>query len=212
MIDLNMLGLNDIQMTGNRTMPWEKSFDEEDAIGKAMKVFWEKGFEPASIADLIESTGITRGSLYNAFGGKEQLFVKALLKYDSENRRAMLAEMEAMDDPRRAITMLLEGIVAETLADTEKKGCFIVNTASELATHGEEVSQIVHKGIREFEAFLRRSIEVGQARKEFPESLDPEATAKALFAMIVAIRVLGRGVFEEPALTTIANQALHLLD
>ncbi len=63
-------------------MPWEKSFDEEVAIEKAMLVFWEKGFEPASIADLLEGTGLNRGSLYNAFGGKQQLFVKALLKYD----------------------------------------------------------------------------------------------------------------------------------
>ena len=193
-------------------MPWEKTFDEDDAIAKAMKVFWEKGYEPASIADLIAGTGITRGSLYNAFGGKEQLFVKALLKYDQDNRRAFLAELEAMDDPRRAIAAAFDGIVAETLADTEKKGCFIVNTASELATHGEEVNRIVHNGIREFEAFFRRSIEVAQARKDIPESLDPEATAKALLAMVVAIRVLGRGVFDKSALTTIADQALRLIN
>ena len=84
-------------------MPWEKSFDEDEAVGKAMKVFWEKGYEPASMADLIAVTGITRGSLYNAFGGKEQLFIKALEKYDKDNRRAMLAKLEAMDDPQRAI-------------------------------------------------------------------------------------------------------------
>jgi TetR/AcrR family transcriptional repressor of nem operon len=57
-------------------MPWEKSFNEETALEKAMQVFWEKGFEPASIADLLEGTGLNRGSLYNAFGGKQQLFVK----------------------------------------------------------------------------------------------------------------------------------------
>lgn len=193
-------------------MPWQKTFDEDDAISKAMKVFWEKGFEPASIADLIAGTGITRGSLYNAFGGKEQLFVKALLKYDQDNRRAFLAELEAMDDPRRAIAAVFDGIVAETLADTEKKGCFIVNTASELATHGEEVNRIVHNGIREFEAFFRRSIEVAQARKDIPQRVDPEATAKALLAMVVAIRVLGRGVFDKSALTTIAGQALRLIN
>lgn len=193
-------------------MPWEKSFDEDETVGKAMKVFWEKGFEPSSIADLIEGTGITRGSLYNAFGGKEQLFIKALRKYDRENRRAILAEFEAMDDPKRAIAALFDGIVAETITDADKKGCFIVNTASELAIHGEEVNRIVHNGLREFEAFFRRSIEVGQARRDIPKSLDPEANAKALLAMIVAIRVLGRGTFDETALTTIADQALRLLD
>ncbi len=192
-------------------MPWEKSFDEDEAVGKAMKVFWEKGFEPASMADLIAGTGITRGSLYNAFGGKEQLFVRALLKYDKDNRRATLAELEAMDDPKRAIAALFDGIVAEAVVDTEKKGCFLVNTASELATHGEEVNRIVRNGVREFEAFLRRSVEVAQARKQVAQTLDPEATAKGLVAMIVAIRLLGRGVFDESALKTIAAQAQRLL-
>ncbi len=192
-------------------MPWEKSFDEDEAVGKAMKVFWQKGFGPASLADLIAGTGITRGSLYNAFGGKEQLYVKALQKYDKDKRRAMLAELEAMDDPKRAIAALFDGIVAETISDTEKKGCFLVNTASELSTHGKEVNRIVRNGLRETEAFLRRSVEVGQARRQFPPTLDPEATAKGLLGMIAAIRVLGRGMFDESSLQTIAAQAQRLL-
>ncbi len=61
-------------------MPWEKSYNEETAVENAMQVFWEKGFEPTSIADLLAGTGLNKGSLYNAFGGKQQLFVKALQK------------------------------------------------------------------------------------------------------------------------------------
>ncbi len=192
-------------------MPWEKSFDEDEAIGKAMKVFWQKGYEPASMADLIAGIGITRGSLYNAFGGKEQLFVKALQKYDRDNRRAMLAELEAMDDPKRAITAFFDGLVAETVGDTQKKGCFLVNTASELSSQGDEVGRIVRNGLREVEAFFRRSVEVAQARQQLPSTLDPEATAKGLMALVVAIRVLGRGVFDEAALRVIAEQAQRLL-
>lgn len=192
-------------------MPWEKTFDEDEAIGKAMKVFWEKGYEPASMANLIEGTGITRGSLYNAFGGKEKLFVKSLQKYDKDNRRAFLAELEAMDDPKRAITVFFDSLVAQTIADPEKKGCFLINTASELSAHGEEVNDIVRNGLREIQGFFRRSIEVAQARKQVPATLDPEATAKGLMAMIVAIRVLGRGMFDESSLKTIAAQAQLLL-
>ncbi|AWI79412.1 TetR family transcriptional regulator [Parazoarcus communis] len=192
-------------------MPWEKSFDEDEAVGKAMKVFWQKGFEPASMADLIAGTGITRGSLYNAFGGKEQLFIRALQKYDKENRRALLAELESMDDPVQAIAALFDGIVADTIADTEKKGCFLINTASDLGAQGEEVNRIVRNGLREMEAFFRRSIEVAQARKKIPETLDPAATAKGLMGMIVAIRVLGRGMCDESSLRTIADQAQRLL-
>lgn len=192
-------------------MPWEKSFDEDEAIDKAMRIFWEKGFEPASLSDLIAGTGICRGSLYNAFGGKAQLFVKALKKYDKDNRRAMLADLEAMDDPRQAIAALFDRLVTSTVEDPEKKGCFLVNTASELATHGPEVSDIVRNGLRELQAFFRRSIEVGQARQQFPGTLDPDATAKALMAMVVAIRVLGRGMSDAVSLKTIAAQAQQLL-
>lgn len=192
-------------------MPWEKSFNEEDALEKAMQVFWEKGFESASIADLIEGTGINRGSLYNAFGGKQPLFVKTLQKYDRDNRRAMLAELEAMDDPRQAISSLFDGVVAATAADTGKKGCFLINTASEIASHDAQVVEIVTNGLREFEAFFRRSIEVGQARGDIREGIDAEAAAKTLMALIVAIRVLGRGVFSEAALRTIAKEGKRLI-
>lgn len=192
-------------------MPWEKSFDEDEIVGKAMNIFWKKGYEPASMAELIAGTGITRGSLYNAFGGKESLFIRALQKYDKDNRRALLSELEAVDDPVRAIAMLFDGLVAETVADTEKKGCFLVNTASDLGAHGESVNSLVRNGLREFQAFFRRCIEVGQARRQIPPDLEPEATAKGLMAMVVAIRVLGRGVFDETSLKTIAEQAQRLL-
>ncbi len=192
-------------------MPWEKSFNEETALEKAMQVFWEKGFEPASIADLLEGTGLKRGSLYNAFGGKQQLFVKALLKYDRDYRQAMLAKLEALDNPKKAIATFFDAIVAETVADQDHKGCFLFNTALDITTHDEKVNEIVTNGVREIEAFFRRSIEVGQARGEMPKGLEPEPTAKALLALIVAIRVLGRGVFAETALHTIADEGKRLI-
>lgn len=192
-------------------MPWEKSFNEDDALAKAMLVFWEKGYASASMADLIEEMGITRGSLYNAFGGKEQLFIRSLQKYDRDSRRAMLAQLEVMDDPKRAITTFFDNIISEAISDPRKKGCFLINTASELEVHGAEVNQVIREGMGELDAFFQRSIELAQARKQLPEHLNPQATAKGLSAMVVAMRVLGRGAFDEAALRTIADQALRLL-
>ena len=192
-------------------MPWEKSFNEDDALAKAMLVFWEKGYASASMADLIEAMGITRGSLYNAYGGKEQLFTRSLQKYDRENRAAMLAKLEAMDDPKRAIATFFENIITETRTDSRNKGCFLVNTASELEEHGNEVNQVIRDGMAELDAFFRRSIELAQAREQLPTHLEATATAKGLSAMAVALRVLGRGAFDQAALRTIADQALRLL-
>jgi TetR/AcrR family transcriptional repressor of nem operon len=192
-------------------MPWEKSFDEEAALEKAMQVFWSKGFDSASMADLIEEMGINRGSLYNAFGGKQPLFVKALLKYDRDNRKATLARLEALDDPRRAVCEFFDNILANTVADTERKGCFLFNTVLESGTHEAEVNEIVVNGLREIEGFFRRSIEVGQARGDIRKDIDPAAKAKALLALALAIRVLSRGPYTETALRTIADEAKQLI-
>ena len=192
-------------------MPWEKSFDEEVALEGAMHVFWGKGYEAASITDLIKGTGVNRGSLYNAFGGKRLLFIKALLKYDRSSRQAKLAQLEALDDPKQAINQFFDGTVADAAKDQDRKGCFLINTSLELASHDEEVSQIVLKGLRELEAFFRRCIEVGQARGEIPKQIKPEAVAKTLVALLVAIRVLSRGVYTEAALQTIADEAKQLI-
>jgi len=188
-------------------MPWEKSFHEDDAVHQAMLLFWEKGYESTSIADLLAGTGINRGSFYNAFGGKRKLFVKSLTKYDQELRRPALAKLEALDKPLQAIEKLFDDTVKEVTEDRHKKGCFLVNTASELKFHNDEVVQITSKGIQEFEAFFRRCIEVGQARGEIRKDLKPEPTAKKLLALISAIQTLGRGLYDQTALQMIADEA-----
>lgn len=192
-------------------MPWEKSFDEQSAIENAMLVFWEKGYEATSISNLIESTGINRGSLYNAFGGKRQLFTLALLKYDGETRRPFLAQLEALDNPKLAFKTLFDALVQQVKTDAQPKGCFLVNTSIEIASHDQETKNIVTQGFIEFEAFFRRGIEVAQTRGDMPTTLDASATAKVLFSLVVAIRVLGRGVYNETSLQVIADQAEHLI-
>ncbi len=192
-------------------MPWEKAFDVDTAIDNAMLVFWEKGYEPASITDLLEGTGLNRGSLYNAFGGKKQLFVDALKKYDQDYRRPLISRLEALDDPRQAIEQYLDTIVSDTLSDRAHKGCFLVNTALEYASHDAEVNGIVSNGFKETEAFLRRCIEVGQARNQIPKTIEPSSTATAILGLSVSVRVLGRGVFGEEALGQIALEGKRMI-
>jgi len=191
-------------------MPWEKSFDEQNAIESAMRVFWEKGYEATSISDLIKSMGINRGSLYNAFGGKRQLFSLSLLKYDTETRRAFIAELEALDNPKLAFKTLFDTLIQQSRKDIEPKGCFLINTSVEIAFHDEETRALVTKGFVEFEAFFRRGIEVAQTRGDMPSTLDASSTAKILFSLVVAIRVLGRGIYDDVSLQVIADQAESL--
>ncbi|CAA0080425.1 HTH-type transcriptional repressor ComR [Zhongshania aliphaticivorans] len=192
-------------------MPWEKSFDEDVVLEKAMRVFWRKGYDAASMANLIEETGINKGSLYNTFGGKQALFVKTLLKYDLENRSAMLASLEALDNPRQAVSQFFDNIVNSTVADEERKGCFLFNTVLDCGSYDAETNAIVANGLREIEGFFRRSIEVGQMRGEINKELNPESKAKAMLGLALSIRVLGRGAYTDSALKTLANEAKQLI-
>ena len=183
----------------------EKNFDENEAVRDAMRVFWEKGYEATSLTDLLEGTGLSRGSLYNAFGGKQQLFEQALLEYDRSHRRATLAQLEALDSPQEAFETLFGGLIEEAIEDEARRGCFLVNTALSLESHEPEVQATVKQALKEFEGFFRRGIEVAQARDDMPDSIDAAATAKALLGLVVAIRVLARGAFAEAELRTLGR-------
>ncbi len=192
-------------------MPWEKTFDEDKAIEAAMLVFWEKGYTDTSMADLLKATGLTKGSFYNAFGSKHDLFVKALLKYDVSNRRVVLQELVAMDSPIESIEAFMNAVVNESADDSNKKGCFLVNTSLDLNSHEEQVKQIITSGFAEVETFFKQMIELGQLRKDIPESIDPKSTAKALMGTVAGIRVLGRGVYDKAALQALSEQSLRLI-
>lgn len=191
-------------------MPWEKSFDEEVAVEKAMAVFWEKGFASASVSDLLATTGLNKGSLYNAFGDKRKLFTRALLKYDNLQREGTISWLEGLNDPRQAIIAAFDWILEETLNDSGKKGCFIFNTAMELGTHDDEIHTIVTNSLDNIETFFRQCIEQAQDRGQIAADIDPIGTSKALLSMAISLRVLARGAYTPESLQAIVDQAKRI--
>lgn len=192
-------------------MPWEKSFDTDQATSRAMHVFWSKGYEATSLADLLSATGINKGSFYNAFGSKKSLFVRTLLKYDRDERRVMLDELRALDDPVKAIKSVFDRMIAQSLEDTEKKGCFLVNTALDLPHHDEEIARTVQAGFDDLEDFFRGQLQSALRSGAIPAHVNAKETAKGLLSLTVGLRVLARGVFDPASLKAVRKQAMHLL-
>ena len=192
-------------------MPWEKSFDVDQATRRAMTVFWSKGYDATSLPDLLEATGINRGSFYNAFGSKRNLFLLTLLTYDREERRAMLDEIGAMSDPMEAITEVFERMIAHSLADKDFRGCFLVFWARERARHVEQVGEAVRKGFDDLERFFLEQIMAAQIKGSIRPDMDPQETAKGLLSLSVGLRVMARGIATPASLSAIKRQALQLL-
>lgn len=192
-------------------MPWEKSFDIDDAVDRAMRVFWAKGYEATSIGDLVDGMGINKGSLYNAFGSKKDLFTRVLLKYDRDNQQKTIAHLESLDDPIVAVTTLFDALIEESVTDGERKGCFLVNTALELPSHDDDIRNMVVSAFGDMEAFLRRQILLGHKRGTIAKRVKANETAKSILSLIVGLRVLARGVFDVAGLRAIKNVALRLI-
>jgi TetR/AcrR family transcriptional repressor of nem operon len=187
-------------------MPWEKQFDVEQARRNAMSAFWTHGYETTSMQDLLKAMGIQRGSFYDTFKSKRDVLLAALAEYD-QGRRETFRKLAQGHSPKQAIEALFRGVVAEAKSESGRRGCFLVNSALELAPRDADVAKIVNRAFAETETFFRSMIERGQAEGEIPKHVDPVRTAQALLGMLLGMRVLARSGAGAGVLKAIAAQA-----
>lgn len=192
-------------------MPWEKQFDEKAVLDKAMQAFWSRGYEATSMQNLVECTGINRGSLYATFGDKRALFLAALQRYDNEVRCRLTAEFEQRYPPKEAISQLFLAFTANVSEDSDNRGCFLTNTALELAAHDQEIGRIVAHAQEEIEAFFARMIKQGKAQGEIPARVKPTETARGLLASLIGVVVLTRSRPDQALLQSIVDDVLRRL-
>ncbi|MHB1870279.1 MAG: TetR/AcrR family transcriptional regulator [Steroidobacteraceae bacterium] len=139
-----------------------REFDTDAVREVAIRCFWTRGYEATSIKDLLEETGITAASLYNAFGDKETLLRIAFEHYIENGINARLRRFETLPQ-RQAIGAFFEAIVQRSLADPEHKGCMVVNSALELAPHDAHFRTVIAQVFDRIESFFLRCLRAGQA-------------------------------------------------
>jgi AcrR family transcriptional regulator len=148
------------------------SFDRDAALETAMHVFWERGYEAASISDLTSAMGITPPSLYTAFGDKEQLFLEAIeryaLGYGSAGARALVEEPSA----RGAIERWLTEAANELTQPCHPKGCMVVMAATNCSAAAERVQDALLLRRTEAIASVGRRIQGGIDSGELPADTD----------------------------------------
>jgi TetR/AcrR family transcriptional regulator, transcriptional repressor for nem operon len=188
-----------------------RSFDEEKALEAAAGCFWSRGFEATSVRDLTGSMGIAGPSLYNAFGGKRGLFSAALDHYCSRSMRERIARLEARVKGAAAVHAFFRDVIEKSLLDEERKGCFLVNAALEMAPHDARLAEAISGYVAEIKSFFRRHIETAQVCGEASPALDPELFASHLLSVLMGIRVLARCCPDRSFLEAAAGPALERL-
>lgn len=193
-------------------MPWEKQFDRDAALEKAMQTFWARGYEATSVQDLLDSMGLNRGSLYATFGDKHALFLEALRMYDKEVRQRLLRTLREKFSPKDAIRELLRTFEQQSAEHAPGKGCFLTNTALELAAHDREARRIVAQSQEELEAFFAETIKTGQRTGEISLAISPRNVARGLLSSFIGLVVLTRSRPEPTLLRSIVDDAVGRLD
>ena len=188
-----------------------KEFDEDKAIDGAVDCFWARGYEATSVRDLAEHMGIGGASLYNAYGGKRALFVKALERYANRSSRERIGRLEATGRPREAIEAFLAEIIDRSLKDRDRKGCLLVNSALDVAPHDAEIGRVVAGYLEEIRSFFQRNIEAGRHAGQVPRDIDAAGVSAHLLGVLLGLRVLARTRPDRALLESVVRPALDLL-
>jgi TetR/AcrR family transcriptional repressor of nem operon len=189
-----------------------KEFDPDAALRAALELFWERGYEATSMADLVERLGIARASLYSTFGGKRELYLKALDRYGELAQPNLLNDLNQPGPALPAVRALVTRFVMDASGEQRHRGCFVVNTAIEVAPHDTVMARRVQTNFDCIETTLASALTRAQAQGELSADKDPRALARCLLVFLQGLRVLGKADTEPERLRDAAAQVLSLLD
>ncbi|MEM8650415.1 MAG: TetR/AcrR family transcriptional regulator [Pseudomonadota bacterium] len=160
--------MNDTKIVGR-----PRKFDKDEALLAAVNVFWEKGYDGASMKDLTEGMGINSPSLYSAFGDKHNLYLQAIDRYISNDACAPMIAFETEPDIRKAVgSFFKESIEYATEQGGSRVGCFLSSCVSTSAGEVEGVQELLKRSIEETDTRLAKRFEQAKAegllREDFP--------------------------------------------
>jgi TetR/AcrR family transcriptional regulator, transcriptional repressor for nem operon len=185
-----------------------RQFDEDALLEAALAAFWRNGFAATSMIDVAAATGVQRGSLYNAYGDKEQLFLLAFERYAG---RFLDFVRQALSDPdpAAALMALFEGSIAHMTEGAPTRGCLTTRTAIELPLAGQAIEARVKRLIGDFTALIRDALSTPAARRRL--SCDPDMAADLAVTFTRGLAVMERAFRNPKHLEKMSEQFVRIL-
>jgi TetR/AcrR family transcriptional repressor of nem operon len=173
-------------------MPRPRSFDEEAVLDQAVELFWERGYEGTSLAELETRLGLGRQSLYNTFGDKRTLFLKALERYRHAVADGPLAHLNTSGAGLDAIREFFQATVESLTTPAPRRACLVASTILECGSQDADALLRCNRARAELERGLRRALAQAKIRGELRETLDVEATATLFVIQTYGLSVLAK--------------------
>ena len=193
-------------------MARHKEFDRDEALHRAMEVFWSRGYEATSVGDLVEHMGINRQSLYDTFGDKHSLYLAALDRYREVEGRKMFELLEGAGSVKKALRQLFEGVVECALGGGERRGCFVGNATSELAARCKATAEKACGNMAAAEEALYRALLRGKREGEIKGVRDPRAVARFLYSSLQGLQLMSKATKDRKTLEDVVRVTLSVLD
>jgi TetR/AcrR family transcriptional repressor of nem operon len=188
-----------------------KQFDRNEVLDRAMAAFWSRGYEATSIDDLVEATGIGRGSLYGTFGDKRQLFLAALDRYWNTVAMEMIAELSD-PDARHAVERMFDALIRRASDAKFPRGCLITNTSLECPTCGDEITRKIGERMGQQETAIYQVLRKAQAEGTLSAARDARALARFFLGVAWGINAVNRTVTDPEVLRDMVRVAMSAWD
>lgn len=196
----------------NTTIGRPLEFDPEIALDAAMNLFWSKGYEHASMQDLLGAMNLSKSSLYQAFGGKQQLFRRCLARYADQFAGQLYQGLAAAPSGRRFIEEFFHSVLDDVAGTFDPRGCLVMNTASEFAQSEPEIAQDVAKSVERFRGALQAAVERAQHEGDIAPERDSRALAAYLVSSMSGLKVQAKAGADANTLKSIIELVLKALD
>lgn len=167
-----------------------REFEEDLVLNAAMHTFWNQGYEGTSLKDLCSATGLHKGSLYQAFGDKHQLFLKSLKYYMEQSFKEVAASAYLHDSPMANLRSLLNEIMTKCI---KGEGCMVINSLVEMAPHDQEVKQMIDQSYAMKQRFLTDLIDRAQRGGEITIKQEPDRLAAVLMVTLAGLAATVKG-------------------
>lgn len=191
-------------------MARSKEFEENEVLDKAMKLFWEQGYEKTSMSDLVEHMGIHRRSIYDTFTDKRTLFFKAMERFGNRTDAKLAAGVKQAKTAKEAIHFIFDYM--SSTEEGEPPGCMFVNSAVEMACRDEDVDAKAVGAFEKVEHLLVEIITWGQENEEFSSQYGAQELAEYLHNALIGIRVMARTSVPKEKLERISTMSMLLLE
>jgi len=195
-------------------MPRYKEFDPETCLDQVMRLFWQKGYQDTSMADLVQHSGVQRYGLYETFGGKQSLFQHALDWYLNTviSQRLAMLERKQPDPSLMEIKQFFGQFIEHLEHPSSSLGCLICNTAVEVASHDETVVSKVQQYFDRLRWGFARALRTARQNGEIAESTDIAQVTEFLVGSVLGLTTYARSPAPRKDVQTYVRGILAMLE